>query len=189
MRKEGRPGIVSESPKQRYDSQLLEGKGGGILIGKHILICLFSPTFFWFSILNFCCWLFFLVELICLHKQNFFWYPNINCKLNLEVCLLGWISKVDFRASQHNCCASGNSSQPAIDLPKSREQRLEALGSSTWGILILSVFLLPCFISENTAWIVMMFPGSSILIIAELSGWLARYGEIPSSHTADQGRN
>lgn len=53
MRKEGRTGIVFESPKQRYDSQLLEGKGGGILIGKHILICLFSRTFFGFPYLTF----------------------------------------------------------------------------------------------------------------------------------------
>jgi len=46
MRKEGRPGTVFESLKQRYDSQLLEGKEGGILIGKHILILFFSCTFF-----------------------------------------------------------------------------------------------------------------------------------------------
>lgn len=96
MRKEGRPGIVFRSLKKRYDSQLLEGKGGWILLGRHILIWFFSCTFFGCLYLTFVVGFFFLVELIHLHKQNFFSYPYMDYKPNLEVCLLGWIDKVDF---------------------------------------------------------------------------------------------
>lgn len=154
------PIFYTHRVKWRYDSHLLWGKGRSIFIEKHILIWFFFLYFFWVVT---CCWLFSLVEMFCLHKQKFFWYPNMNYKLNLEEYLLGWINKVDFRASQHSCCASGNTSQPAINLPKSRRQRLEALGSSTWGIPRLSVFLPPHFISENRPRIMWMFPSSSVL--------------------------